>query len=114
MEPALDWVTGLDATVLVCDQQGPIIYMNEAAERNLEKDGGRKLLGTNVFDCHPGASREKAMRLFAEQKPNNYTIEKNGQKKVIHQLPWFRAGQFAGFVELSIKVPQEMPHFKRS
>jgi transcriptional regulator with PAS, ATPase and Fis domain len=113
MELALDWVTGVSATVLVCDEQGTIVYMNDEAERYLEKDGGRRLLGSSVFDCHPGASRDKTMRLFAEQKANSYTICKNGQKKAIHQLPWYRDGRFAGIVELSVEVPQVLPHFDR-
>ena len=113
MDPALDWVAGLDGSAIVCDAQGIIVYMNDKAEKGLEKEGGRKLLGSNVFDCHPGASREKTMRLWAEQKANQYTISKNGQKKIIHQLPWFREGQFAGIVELSIVIPEVLPHFVR-
>jgi transcriptional regulator with PAS, ATPase and Fis domain len=113
MDPALDWVNELDSNVIVCDEQGTIIYMNEKAARSYAKDGGRRLVGSSVFDCHPGASREKTLRLFAERQPNNYTISKNGKKKIIHQLPWFRAGQFAGFVELSIEIPPALPHFDR-
>lgn len=113
MEQALDWVTELDASVLVCDKHGTIVYMNNKAERNLQKEGGRHLIGSCVFDCHPGASREKTVRLFAEQKPNNYTICKNGQKKIVHQLPWFREGRFAGVVELSVEIPSILPHFDR-
>jgi transcriptional regulator with PAS, ATPase and Fis domain len=112
MEP-VEWVNGVAATVLVCDAQGTIIYMNDEAEHYLQEEGGRRLIGSSVLDCHTGAAREKTMRLFAEQRANNYTICKNGQKKVIHQLPWFSAGQFAGVVELSVEVPEVLPHFDR-
>ena len=42
------------------------------------------------------------------------TFEKNGIKKLIYQSPWYRDGQYAGFVELSLEIPFDMPHFIRS
>jgi len=48
------------------------------------------------------------------QEKNIYTVEKDGIKKLIYQSPWFNDGQYAGFVELSLEVPFEMPHFVRS
>ncbi len=113
MEPAFEWVDGLDAAITVCDEQGTIFAMNRVAEQRLEKDGGRQLLGRSIYDCHPRAAQAKLARMYADQKPNQYTISKNGEKRIIHQLPWFRAGQFAGIVELSIAIPQELPHFDR-
>ncbi len=44
---------------------------------------------------------------------NVYTIEKTGRKKLIYQTPWYRAGEYAGFVELSLEIPWEMAHFIR-
>ena len=37
---------------------------------------------------------------MASRKPNVYTIEKGGRKKLIFQAPWFEGGAFAGLVEL--------------
>ena len=48
-----------------------------------------------------------------EKKPNVYTIEKNGIKKLIYQSPWFEKGVMKGLVELSLEIPFDMPHFIR-
>jgi hypothetical protein len=45
--------------------------------------------------------------------PNVYTIQKGGVKKLIYQSPWFIGGNYAGFVELSLPIPEQMPHFNR-
>jgi hypothetical protein len=50
---------------------------------------------------------------MAERRTNVYTIQKNGKKKLIYQAPWFRDGAYAGFVELSLEIPEAMPHFNR-
>ena len=47
------------------------------------------------------------------RKPNVYTIEKAGVKKLIYQAPWYRGGEYAGVVELSVEIPFQMPHFVR-
>lgn len=31
-------------------------------------------------------------------------------RKLIHQSPWYRKGRFAGYVELSIVLPERMEH----
>jgi len=46
-------------------------------------------------------------------KSNTYTIDKKGAKKMIHQTPWYNNGILMGLVELSIELPEEMPHFIR-
>lgn len=30
---------------------------------------------------------------------------------MIHQLPWFFDGVFAGLVEIAVDVPEKLPHF---
>jgi hypothetical protein len=47
------------------------------------------------------------------QKPNCYTIEKEGIKKLIYQAPWYESGNLAGVVELSMEIPFVMDHFIR-
>lgn len=42
-----------------------------------------------------------------------YTIEKQGQKTLIYQAPWHQDGRYRGFIELSLELPAEMPHFVR-
>jgi hypothetical protein len=35
-------------------------------------------------------------------------------KKMIFQSPWGRNGEYAEFVEISLEIPFDMPHFIRS
>ncbi len=109
-----EWIKEFPAGVTVCDRDGILLEMNDKAEKIFEEDGGRKLLGSNVLDCHPEPSRTKMESLLATHEKNVYTIEKNGIKKLIYQCPWFKNGEFAGFVELSLEIPLETPHFIRS
>ncbi len=110
-----DWIKEFPAAITVCDAQGIILEMNDKAAKGYEKDGGRKLIGSNMLDCHPDHARSKTERLLASRTRNVYTIEKNGVKKMIYQSPWYKNGEFAGFVELSLEIPfEELPHFIRS
>lgn len=110
----LDWIKEFPAAVTVCDKNGIILDMNDKAAMTFEKDGGRNLIGSNMHDCHPAHARLKTEALLASREKNVYTIEKNGIKKLIYQSPWYRHGQYAGFVELSLEIPSDMPHFIRS
>ena len=110
----LDWIKEFPASVTVCNTNGVILEMNDRAARGYEKDGGRALIGCNILDCHPEPARTKTQALLAAGEKNIYTIEKNGIKKLIYQSPWFINGKYAGFVELSLEIPFEMPHFIRS
>ena len=110
----LDWIKEFPAAVTVCDEQGIILAMNDKAAKTFEKDGGYNLIGKNMLDCHPEHARLKTDRLLAAREKNVYTIEKNGVKKMIYQSPWYRDGEYAGFVELSLEIPFELPHFIRS
>jgi transcriptional regulator with PAS, ATPase and Fis domain len=105
-----DWVRDFDGAVTVCDQQGIILYMNEKSQKGF---GGR-LVGENALDCHPEPAKSKLAQMLITHATNTYTIEKMGVKKLIHQAPWFQNGEYAGFVELSIEIPFEMPHFIRT
>jgi len=107
------WVEEFPAAVTVCDPAGIIVDMNARAAATFEADGGRALVGTSVLDCHPAAARAQLEGMLASRTKNVYTIEKNGVKKLIFQSPWFRDGEYAGFVELSLEIPFEMPHFVR-
>jgi len=107
------WVQEFPAAITVSDAQGKIIEMNGKAAKTLEKDGGAKLIGTNVLDCHPEPSRTKLRDIMDNRKINIYTLEKDGIKKLIYQAPWYEGGEYAGVVELSVEIPFEMPHFVR-
>jgi transcriptional regulator with PAS, ATPase and Fis domain len=107
------WVQEFAAAVTVSDEKGKIIEMNAKAAQTFEKDGGAKLIGKNVLDCHPEPARTKLRTIMENRKPNVYTIEKAGVKKLIYQAPWYNGGQYAGVVELSVEIPFQMPHFVR-
>ncbi len=109
-----DWLKEFPGAVTVCDANGVILEMNDRAARTFEKDGGYALVGKNLLDCHSDASRGKVQQLLASYEKNVYTIEKNGVKKLIYQSPWYKNGEYAGFVEVSLEIPFEMPHFVRS
>lgn len=97
----------------VCDTEGIILYMNDKSIKTFEKYGGAKLVGQSLFDYHPEAAANKLRELLDTATSNSYTIEKKGIKKMIYQSPWYKDGEFAGLVELSIEIPTEMAHFVR-
>jgi transcriptional regulator with PAS, ATPase and Fis domain len=109
------WIEHLPAAVTVTDAEGRIIAMNAKAAEAFSDDGGTALLGSSVFDCHPEPAKTRTLALYAEKTPNHYTIEKKGLRKIIHQMPYFdAAGAFAGFVEVSVPIPEDLPHFVRT
>ena len=107
------WVREFAGAVTVCDAAGIILEMNDRAAATFADDGGRALVGTNVLDCHPEKARAQLAAMLASGQRNVYTIEKKGVKKLIYQSPWYRGGEYAGFVELSFEIPFELPHFVR-
>ena len=108
------WVQEFPAAVTVCDTQGIILEMNDRAAELLADDGGRDLVGTNLLACHPEAARAKLEGMLASREKNVYTIEKAGVKKLIYQSPWYAHGEYAGFIEMDLEIPFEMPHFLRA
>ena len=109
-----EWIKEFPAAITVCDAEGLLLEMNDKAAKTFAADGGRKLIGSNMLDCHPEPARTKTERLLSSRERNVYTIEKNGVKKMIYQSPWYKNGEYAGFVELSLEIPfGEMPHFVR-
>lgn len=99
--------------ITVCDKEGRIIDMNERSVNTYINDGGRELIGKNLLDCHPPRAKKIIEELMHEGKTNAYTIEKEGLKKLIYQSPWYDNGEFAGLVEMSIVIPDDMPHYIR-
>jgi len=111
---AAPWAAELRAAITVTDASGIILSLNRAACEVFAADGGAALVGSSVFDCHPEPARTKTRELYVRREANHYTITtRQGVRKIIHQLPWFRDGAFAGFVEVSIPIPEELPHFDR-
>jgi transcriptional regulator with PAS, ATPase and Fis domain len=104
---------GFPAAITVTDRIGIIVAMNANARTNYVKSGGGNLIGRNVLDCHPGESRNKMAALLKNAGTNSYIIEKGGERKMVHQCPWFRGGEYAGIVEVAFAIPSELPVHKR-
>lgn len=103
----------LPFAVTVCDTAGIILYMNDRSVSTFKKYGGEAIIGTSLFLYHHGPAAVKLRELLDTATTNAYTIEKSGIKKIIYQSPWFKAGLFAGLIELSLEIPMNMPHFVR-
>lgn len=111
--PPPRWQDELGAAITVADETGRIVAINRRAAETLAAEGGRALLGSDVFACHPEPARALLREMYAEHRAHHYTINRQGQKKIIHQMPVFTDGEFRGFVEISIPIPDEIPHFDR-
>lgn len=113
MSQAPAWIEHLPVAVTVTKADGTIIAMNARSRETFAADGGGALVGRSVFACHPEPAAAKTRALYAGRQPNHYTICKNGQKKIVHQIPWFDGDAFGGFVEISVPIPDDLPHFDR-
>jgi len=108
-----DFLKETPFAVTVCDNDGIIVYMNDKASATWEARGGASLIGKSLYDCHGERATAMIKNMLATGSTNAYTILKNGQKKLIYQSPWHKDGKVAGLIELSIVIPEEMPHFVR-
>ena len=66
--PSHSWVKEFPGAITVCDSRGIILEMNAKAVENFKQDGGRKLIGKNLFDCHPEPARTKLKDLMEKQQ----------------------------------------------
>lgn len=107
------WSDEFEGAVTICDQNGMITYMNDTSKKQFSKYGGGELVGTNLLDYHPEPSRTKVANMLVTPTTNTYTIEKEGVKKIIHQSPLYENGVFSGLIEISLVLPQSLPHFIR-
>lgn len=108
-----DWTEQIPFAITVCDTQGVILEMNEKSAEVFKEDGGKALIGQNLMDCHPESARKQIVEMIQKDEANIYTIGKNGKKKLIYQCPWYKDGKVAGLVEISMELPENMPHFNR-
>jgi len=111
--PGHPWVKEFPGTVSVCDKDGVIIDLNDAAIRQFAEKGGAKLIGSCIFDCHPEPARSKFKELMQSRRQNIYTIQKDGRRKLVFQTPWYLDGEYAGYLDMTVEIPWEMPHFNR-
>lgn len=112
-DPTNAWLEQFAGAVTVCDADGILLAMNDAAAAAYASFGGRKLLGTNLLDCHPEPSRSVFRDMLATRRTNVYTVEREGRRKLVYQSPWFEQGEYRGLVEIVLPLPEHMPHFVR-
>jgi len=110
----ITWVKEVPGDITVCDAEGIILDLNDGAAETFAEDGGRQLIGSNLLDCHPEPSRTMVQEQLATGKVNVYTIEKGGVKRLVYQAPWYVDGEFRGLVEVTLPLPDSLPHFVRS
>jgi transcriptional regulator with PAS, ATPase and Fis domain len=108
-----DWIKELPVAITVCDKDAIVIEMNDKAAEVNASHGAKDLIGHSLYDCHQPRSIEIIKQMLASGEARSYTIQKAGQKKLIHQQPWFKDGELAGLVEFSIILPEELPHYNR-
>lgn len=110
-----EWAYGMNCAVTVVDADCRIIFMNERSRQTFAARGGADLIGHNILDYHNDRSRSIIRKLLAEGGSNAYTISKEGVRKMIFQTTWHKEnGELGGLVELSMIIPEEMPHYVRS
>jgi PAS domain-containing protein len=108
-----NWFNGIPVAITVSDDEGKIVEMNETALNVFARSGGKELIGSFLSNCHNPDSMQIIEKLLGGASPHVYTIEKNGQKKLIFQTPWYLNGEVGGLVEISMVIPFEMPHYIR-
>lgn len=108
-----DYFKEVPFAVTICDEKGVLLEMNDKSSATFARHGGAELIGHSMLDCHPEHAQQKIRSMLENHNVNAYTIEKEGQKKLIYQSPWFENGEFKGLIELSLVLPDDMPHFVR-
>ena len=105
-----DYFEEVDVAVTVCAKDGTILDMNGKSRKTNMRPGQESILGQNVLDCHPEPARSLLEDMLRNPRTNVYTVEKEGLKKLIFQTPWYDEGEYAGFMELSMVLPENIPH----
>ena len=105
-----DYFEGADIAVTICAKDGTILDMNGKSRKTFLKPGREELIGENVLDCHPEPARSMLEDMLRNPRTNIYTVEKEGIKKLICQTPWYDGAEYAGFMELSIVLPEIIPN----
>lgn len=109
-----DWLELYPSAVTVCDIHGVITAMNSAARKNFSSRGGGELIGTSLFDCHQEPSNSKIRKMLRSQQAQTYIVEKKGRKRLVHQSPWYKEGEFAGLMETIIDLAGDIQEHQRT
>lgn len=107
------WIEDCPFPIKACDKDANLVFINGKAAKNAEKLGGKSLVGKNILAFHKPQSQEKLKKLIAEGSCNVYSIEKKGKKSLVYQLPWIEGGKVCGMVEMTLPLPDDIPHYVR-
>jgi hypothetical protein len=109
-----EWVEEYPGSITVCDRTGTILELNKGAVESFRALGGRKLIGSNLMDCHPEPARSKLERMIRSRQTNVYTVKKGRIRKIVLQTPWYRKNRYSGFVEISLPITGKIPNIVRN
>mgnify|MGYP002529135298 CR=1 FL=1 len=92
------------SSIVICNLEHEIIYMNPAAAENYAGRGGKKLIGKNLLDCHNNESKEKIIKVvewFAKSAGNNiiYTYHSDTQNKDVYMIALRDGDELIGYYE---------------
>ena len=93
------------ASVVICDKEHNIIYMNPAAVKNYEKRGGQSLVSKSIFDCHNGrsvAAIKEVVNAFEQNPDLNrvFTFHNEKQNKDVFMVALRdEGGELLGYYE---------------
>lgn len=91
-------------SIVICNLEHEIIYMNPAAITNYAKRGGEKLVGRSLLECHNPESRariQQAVDWFAADESHNivYTFHNEKQNKDVYMVALREDGKLIGYYE---------------
>lgn len=92
------------SSVVICNLQHEIIYMNPAAIKNYAKWGGDKLVGHSLLNCHNTESRqriEQVLEWFTSSPEHNlvYTFYNEKQNKDVYMVALRDEDKLIGYYE---------------
>ena len=110
-----EWIEEFPGSIIVCDSAGLVLELNKKAVESHRADGGKKLIGTNLMNCHPEPARSKLKQLMKKHQINVYTVTKGHARQLVLQAPWYSRKKYRGFVQVSLKLPGKIPnHIRKS
>ena len=81
-----DWTKEFPGAITVCDTEGRITFMNDRSKEISPTAERRSSVKTSCI-ATPSPPWTKLAGQLASGRPNVYTIEKRGKKKLIFRLP---------------------------
>ena len=91
-------------SIVICNLEHEIIYMNPAAIENYAKWGGDRLIGQSIMNCHNAQSQDKMKKVvawFAASPEHNivYTFYNEKQNKDVYMVALRSEGRLIGYYE---------------